>query len=234
MRFASTRTGFAWVTVALLGCSSNSSSTPSNGTSSGSNGSSGVGSSSGSGGSSGGVEASGSGFSVSGAATSGASSSGTSGPASGTPMATSGGEDEGGTGPTSDGGAKGDGETVAADYPSGPFCTPAGSMGHLSAGCVLPNVTWMGYADESGTALASTEPYAAYSLGDVYADARKSGKRYAMINVAEFDCPGCQQSATLLGTVDDAGVSAGASVEQAGGIVIEVLETNGFADSPTQ
>jgi hypothetical protein len=141
-------------------------------------------------------------------------------------MAGSGSDDEGGTAPTSDGGAKGDGETVSAAYPSGPYCTPAGSNGHLSAGCVLPNVSWMGYADESGTALASTEPYAAYSLGD----ARKSGKRYAMVNVAEFDCPGCQQSATLLGTENDAGVSAGASVEEAGGLVIEVLETAGFAD----
>ncbi len=51
-----------------------------------------------------------------------------------------------------------------------------------------------------------------------------------MINLAEFECPGCQSSATLLGAIDDAGVSAGASVEQAGGIVIELLETSGFVD----
>jgi hypothetical protein len=85
-------------------------------------------------------------------------------------------------------------------------------------------MSWIGYDDESANVVATTEPYATYTLDD----ARKSGKRYLMINVAEFDCPGCQNSATALGTVVDAGVSEGASVVQAGGVVIEVLETSGF------
>jgi hypothetical protein len=102
-------------------------------------------------------------------------------------------------------------------YPSGPYCQPAGSGGHLSAGCVLPNVTWIGYDDEAANALATTEPYAAYTLDQ----ARRSGKHYAMINVAEFDCPGCRNSATELG-------AGSADVVHAGGVVIEVLETTGF------
>jgi hypothetical protein len=78
-------------------------------------------------------------------------------------------------------------------------------------------MSWIGYEDDSGSVVATMNPYAAYTLDD----ARKSGKRYAMINVAEFDCPGCQNSAMEL-------QSGGASVEQAGGLVIEVLETSGF------
>jgi hypothetical protein len=105
--------------------------------------------------------------------------------------------------------------------------------GSLPTGCVLPNTSWIGYDDEAANELATSEPYATYSLGDAFADAQKSGKRYAMINLAEFDCPGCQNSAMELGAVTN-GVSAGASVVKAGGVVIEVLETAGFSDSPTQ
>jgi hypothetical protein len=85
-------------------------------------------------------------------------------------------------------------------------------------------MSWIGYDDESANEVATMEPYATYTLDD----ARRSGKRYLMINLAEFDCPGCQSSATALGTLVDAGVSEGASVVQAGGAVIEVLETSGF------
>jgi hypothetical protein len=103
-------------------------------------------------------------------------------------------------------------------YPSGPYCTPAGTAGHLPVGCVLPNMTWIGYVNTAADALSSTKPYVMYSLDDV----RKSGKRYAMINVAEFVCPGCAQSAMDL-------ESGGASVVAAGGVVVEVLMTSGFS-----
>ena len=99
---------------------------------------------------------------------------------------------------------------------------------------MLPNTSWMGYDDEAANALATTEPYAAYSLGKAFADAQQSGKRYAMLNLAEFDCPGCKKSAVELSAVGDGGVSAGAAVVQAGGVVIELLETAGFVDIATQ
>jgi hypothetical protein len=101
-------------------------------------------------------------------------------------------------------------------------------------GCVVPDTAWIGYDDEAANALATTEPYAAYSLGTAFADAQKSGKRYAMLNLAEFECPGCNKSAVELSTVGDGGVSAGAAVVQAGGVVIELLETAGFADIASQ
>ncbi len=125
-----------------------------------------------------------------------------------------------------------DGDTTTAAYPSGPYCAPVSdpTNGHLPVGCVLPDRSWIGYDNESANSLANTAPYAAYTLGDAFADARKSGKKYAMINLAEFDCPGCTNSATLLGAAVDAGESAGASVVHAGGVVIELLETAGFAN----
>jgi hypothetical protein len=88
---------------------------------------------------------------------------------------------------------------------------------------VLPNTTWIGYANPSADALSTTKPYANYTLDD----ARKSGHRWAMINVAEFLCPGCDNSAVELGQM-------GAAVVHAGGVVIEVLETDGFQNCATQ
>jgi hypothetical protein len=83
----------------------------------------------------------------------------------------------------------------------------------------MPNFQWAGYV---GDAYALAEPDAGapltpYSLDD----ARKSGKRYAMVNIAEFLCPGCNQSAIEIG-------ASGAAVAQAGGVVIEVLMTKGL------
>jgi hypothetical protein len=121
-----------------------------------------------------------------------------------------------------------------APYPSGPYCSPAGSGGHLTVGCTLPNTSWMGYDDEAANVLATTEPYGMYSLGKAFSDAQQSGKRYAMLNLAEFDCPGCKKSAVELSAAGDAGVSAGAAVVQAGGVVIELLESAGFVDIATQ
>jgi hypothetical protein len=107
---------------------------------------------------------------------------------------------------------------VTTPYPSGPYCTAAGTGGSLTPPCVLPNMTWIGYDNEAATAPSATLPYVTYSLDQ----ARKSGKRWAMINLAEYDCPGCQNSAKEL-------AAGGAAVVQAGGIVIEILESKAFS-----
>ena len=82
---------------------------------------------------------------------------------------------------------------------------------------------WIGYVDPTANAVATTEPYVMYSLDD----ARKSGAHYAMIHLAETDCPGCQTAATQL-------EASAAAVVQAGGVMIEVLETTGFFTQATQ
>jgi hypothetical protein len=90
-------------------------------------------------------------------------------------------------------------------------------------GDVIPNMQWIGYVDPTASQVATSEPYVMYSLDD----ARKSGAHYAMINLAETICPGCQTSAGQLAT-------DGPSVVQAGGVVIEVLETTDFVGQATQ
>jgi hypothetical protein len=62
-----------------------------------------------------------------------------------------------------------------------------------------------------------------------------------MINLAETDCGGCQHSATEFETgvpvqLADGGTATwtAASVVEAGGVVIEVLETTGFTTQATQ
>jgi hypothetical protein len=105
----------------------------------------------------------------------------------------------------------------------------AGQNGSLAEGCVIPNtLSWMGYVDNAADGLATSKPYVSYSLLDLYNDGHASGKKYAMVNIAEFVCPGCANSATDMGTATDAGVTEGASVDQAGGILVEVLETAYF------
>jgi hypothetical protein len=114
-------------------------------------------------------------------------------------------------------------------YPAGPYCAAAGENGSLAEGCIFPpNLSWNGYVDNTGDALATSKPYVAYSPLDLYNDGHASGKKYAMVNVAEFLCPGCQNSATAMGTATDAGATEGASVDQAGGILVEVLESASF------
>lgn len=103
---------------------------------------------------------------------------------------------------------------VPVDTAPGPY--PAGPYG-VTVGATIANMHWIGYRNDAADAVSTTKPYAAYSLDD----ARLSGKRYAMINLAESLCPGCQKSA---GEMAD----EGAAVNAAGGLVIEVLETTGF------
>jgi hypothetical protein len=176
-----------------------------------------------------------SGDTASGSTSSGDTSSGT----SSTGSAGSGTTSSGSTSGTSSGGT--DGGTSAGDsgvapvaYPAGPYCAAAGQNGAMATGCVIPNLNWNGYVDDSANALATTKPYVAYSLLDLYNSARVSGKKYAMVNIAEFDCPGCASSAMEMGMTTDGGVSAGASVDLAGGILIEVLMTSGFVAPPTK
>lgn len=219
-----------WVSVGALagapvGCSSGGSGSPSQLSSSNASGVS-VGSNSG------GTSTGGSGSSGSGSVNSSGGSSASTASASGSSS----------TG-TGDGGTPApDGATQAAAYPSGPYCTAAGQNGHLpdSPGCVLPPTippnatTWMGYVDEGANALASTEPYVAYSFADAFKYAQQNGKKYLMVNVAEFTCPGCGESAAVMSVADDAGVPAAAAVVHAGGMLIEVLESANFTGVPTQ
>ena len=92
----------------------------------------------------------------------------------------------------------------------------------MAVGTVIADMSWIGYADDAADAIATTKPYAPYTLDD----ARRSGKRYAMVNLAESDCPGCQKSA---GEIE----MGGKAVVDAGGVVIEVLETTGFVSQAT-
>jgi hypothetical protein len=167
------------------------------------------------------------------------SGSGTSGGSSPSTTSTSGSS----SAATGDGGTPApDGSTQATAYPSGPYCAAAGQNGHLpdSPGCVLPptippNATkWMGYVDDNANALASTEPYVTYSFADAFNYAQQNGKKYLMVNVAEFTCPGCGESAAIMSVTDDAGVPAAAAVVHAGGMLIEVLESANFTGVPTQ
>ena len=104
---------------------------------------------------------------------------------------------------------------MAASYPAGPY--------GITKGSIIQDMNWIGYVDPTANAVATTEPYVAYSLDD----ARKSGAHYAMIHLSETDCPGCQLAATQL-------EADGAAVVQAGGVVIEVLETTGFITQASQ
>jgi hypothetical protein len=104
---------------------------------------------------------------------------------------------------------------VSSAYPAGPY--------GVAKGDIIQDMQWIGYVDLAASAVATTEPYVMYSLND----ARTSGAHYAMIHLAETDCPGCQMAATQL-------ESGGAAVVQAGGVMIEVLETTGFVTQATQ
>ncbi len=185
-------------------------------------------------GSSGGLDDSGGGSSSGAGGSSGTSSGNTSSSGASTSSGA-------GSSGTSSGGSSGGGDAAASSsgggdaaalgpYPSGPYCTAAPASppaaftdNHLAVGCVLPNITWVGYNNPNGASIVidggmANGVYGTYTLDQ----ARMSGKRYAMINLAERSCPGCQNSAMNL-------ESGGAAVEQAGGLVIELLETSGFS-----
>jgi hypothetical protein len=184
---------------------------------SGSSGGGGVGGTSSSGGATGSSGGSSGGSNGSSSGSAASSSGGTTG-SSGGGTSSSGGSSSGSAsssgGASSSGSSGGDAGGFGA-YPAGPYGAAVGD--------IIPNMQWIGYVDDDASAVATTLPYVSYSLDD----ARKSGKHYAMINLAESDCPGCQKSAGEI-------ASGGAAVVAAGGVVIEVLETTGFTKQATQ
>jgi len=134
-------------------------------------------------------------------------------------------KDSGITPPSSDASSGDDSGAVAdAGTDSGPSsgAYPSGPYG-VHVGDVIANMSWMGYVDDAADAIATTKPYVPYSLDD----ARKSGRKYAMLNLAEVSCPGCQKSAGEL-------ASDAKSVVDAGGIIVEILMTKGFVAQPSQ
>lgn len=68
---------------------------------------------------------------------------------------------------------------VGTDATLGPY--PSGPYGK-NAGDVIANLHWQGYANDAADAVVSTKPYGAYSMDD----ARRSGRRYALLHVSEF------------------------------------------------
>jgi hypothetical protein len=88
--------------------------------------------------------------------------------------------------------------------------------------------------DEAANELATMEPYVSYSFADAFNYAQQNGKKYLLVNVAEFACGGCNESAAQMSAINDAGVPAAAAVVHAGGMFIEVLESVNFTAAATQ
>ena len=63
---------------------------------------------------------------------------------------------------------------LATPYPAGPYGNNVGDT--------IAPLVWEGYADPLANALASTEPYGAYSMDDL----RRSGVPYGVVHVSEF------------------------------------------------
>ena len=143
------------------------------------------------------------------------SGSGSSGSGSSGSGSSSGDDSSSGAGSGSGSGSGSGGGDDAGGYPAGPY--------GIAVGDVITDMQWIGYVDPTASEVATSEPYVVYSLND----ARTSGAHYAMIHLAETECPGCQMAATQL----EAG---GAAVVQAGGVMIEVLETTGFIATASQ
>jgi hypothetical protein len=216
-----TMKSLTWLCLGAIGVLVNACSTGSGGNGNGNDGGVGTGSGGGSGSSSSGGDTGSSSGSAGGSGSSSGSSGGggssSSGSSSGGGSSSSSGSSSGGSSGSSSGSSSsgGDAGSSFGSYPSGPYGT--------TTGAIIANMTWIGYADDAADAIATTKPYASYSLDD----ARTSGNHYAMINLGESDCPGCQKSAGELET----GAQA---VVQAGGVVIEVLETTGFVAQPAK
>jgi hypothetical protein len=64
---------------------------------------------------------------------------------------------------------------MASDsYPAGPYGADVGNT--------LPPLQWIGYVDPNSDAIATTKPYAMYSMDDL----RRSGRPYALLHISEF------------------------------------------------
>jgi hypothetical protein len=209
------------------GTGSGNANSGSGGSGSGGSGSGGSGSGSSGSGSSGSAGSGSSSSGSAGAGSSGAGSGGGSGVSGGAGASTGGASGSSGAVAQGDGGGA-EGGLPPASYPGGPYCKAVGQDAVMPAippapPCIIPNLTWNGYVDSAADAIATSKAYRTYSLLDVYNDARASGKRYAMLNTAEFYCPGCRNSAALMGGT---GPMSGRSVVAAGGVMIEVLMTS--------
>ncbi len=78
----------------------------------------------------------------------------------------------------SDGGGPMDFAVAVTDLASG---YPAGPYGNTK-GDTIPPLTWIGYQDDAGDVVATTRPYAPYSMDAL----RRSGRPYAIVHTAEF------------------------------------------------
>src|SRR6476469_519021 len=58
---------------------------------------------------------------------------------------------------------------ASSAYPAGPYGNKVGN--------VIPNLSWIGYDDPLADALASSKPYAAYTMNDL----RLSGSKYGVV-----------------------------------------------------
>ena len=63
---------------------------------------------------------------------------------------------------------------ASSAYPAGPYGNKVGD--------VIPNLSWIGYDDPLADALASSKPYAAYTMNDL----RLGGSKYGVVHVAYF------------------------------------------------
>ncbi len=78
--------------------------------------------------------------------------------------------------------ADGSGLPRDSGSPADPGPYPAGPYGN-TVGAVLTNLQLQGYVNESGTGVASDQPWTdAYSLDDL----RATGAKYALVHVSEF------------------------------------------------
>lgn len=103
---------------------------------------------------------------------------------------------------------------LTTSYPAGPYGSQVDD--------VFPPLVWDGFVNESAVGLATTKPFVPYSMDDV----RKTCRKYALVHNSEFTCPGCKNSADWLGTK-----GGGKQVVDAGGVVVELLQSNNFNPS---
>jgi hypothetical protein len=101
---------------------------------------------------------------------------------------------------------------LTTPYPAGPYGNQVDD--------VFPPLVWEGFVNPSAVGLATAQPFGPHSMDAV----RKTCKKYALIHNSEFTCPGCKNSADWLGTQ-----GGGKQIVDAGGVVVEVLQSNNFS-----
>jgi hypothetical protein len=111
-------------------------------------------------------------------------------------------------------------DVSVADADRPPAGYPAGRYG-THVGDTFPFLRWEGYVEgRADAALVSSSAWTTYTSDDL----RRSGKRWAIVHLTDFDCPGCRHAATELDArVADAGAMGPAVVEVLGSVSIEAL-----------